>query len=160
MLNFGETLESHLLLRQPKVWLIGGSGGHIGVVIFGELGPPEVHRSVKLFQFDSLGYLLCLSDSIHQRFPNDLVLNHTYDWYRFARASIQDGPHGLHSLQRRQHAVICASIPSSLNMAESRDPCIQTQSIRQQVLDFSGRDFVELLVMSSLGHDDDCFPLS
>lgn len=106
--------------------------------------------------------LLGINNCLHQRFPSDLVLVDSNKICWCVWCGLQNGIDCLHTLQRGQITIICASCTSSLHMSKSRNTCVQRQAILvcQKILDHVGTDFISILIMGAFSDNDNCLSLT
>lgn len=58
-----------------------------------------------------------------------------------------------------QDTIVCGRCTSTLSVTERCDTGVQTEAVREHVLDFLRRNGVQVAVVGSLSDDDDCFAL-
>lgn len=72
----------------------------------------------------------------------------------------EDGLYGLGTLQGGKDAVVRDRVASALGVAEGGDTRVESETVREDVLDLARGDRVEVDVVSALGNDDDGLALA
>ena len=101
-----------------------------------------------------------LGDGVHERHTSDDVLADADHVGRGIGRCLEERVHVLHALESGHDTVVGAWATATLGMSEASHAGIETKTVGEDLLDGLCADGVEVLVMRTLGDNDDCATLA